>query len=91
MAPAETLPLTHWAIEAMSAPVFNPETGKDLAEQARHLGQATVALADGAKIPATRFSLTGEAQITDFYDSAEVWAALQAEAKDGSMIDYRRA
>jgi hypothetical protein len=90
VASANTLPLTHWAIEAMSAPVFNPETGKEMAEQATHLGQSTVALADGAKIPATRFSLTGEAQITDFYDNAQVWAALQAKAKDGSMIDYRR-
>jgi hypothetical protein len=90
VASANSLPLTHWAIEAMSAPVFNPETGKDMAEQARHLGQSTVALADGAKIPATRFALTGEAQIVDYYDDSEVWAALQAQAKDGSVIEYRR-
>jgi hypothetical protein len=91
LASADILPLTHWAIAAMSVPVFNPETGKDMAEQARHLGQSTVALADGAKIPATRFALSGEAQIVDFYDSEQVWAALQAKAKDGSMIEYRRA
>jgi hypothetical protein len=91
LASADILPLTHWAIAAMSVPVFNPETGKDMAEQARHLGQSTVALADGAKIPATRFALSGEAQIVDFYDSEQVWAALQAKAKDGSTIEYRRA
>jgi hypothetical protein len=86
----DTLPLTHWAIEAMSAPVFNPETGENLAEQARHLGPATVQLADGAHIPATRFALTGETSILDYYDNARVWAGLQAKAKDGSSIDYRR-
>jgi hypothetical protein len=86
----DTLPLTHWAIAAMSAPVFNPETGKELAEQARHLGASTVSLADGKQIPATRFALTGEAQITDWYDESRVWAALQAQAKDGSVINYKR-
>ena len=50
---ANALPLTHWAIAAMGAPLFNPETGKMLREAATSRGTGTVTLADGTPISAT--------------------------------------
>jgi hypothetical protein len=90
MAPETALPLTHWAIAAMNAPLFNPQTGKMLRESARKRGLSTVMLADGSMIPATGYALAGEAPIEDWYDRQQIWAALNGRGKDGSLIAYRR-
>jgi hypothetical protein len=89
-APADALPLTHWAMAAMTAPLFNPETGKMLRETARPRGAGMIDLANGTSIRATAFSLMGEAPIEDWYDDTRVWAALDAVGQDGSKITYRR-
>ncbi len=91
LVPANALPLTHWAIAAMGAPLFNPETGKMLHEAATPRGAGTVQLADGTAIPATGYALGGEAPIEDWYDKSQIWAALNGRGKDGSAITYRRA
>ena len=90
MAPENALPLTHWAIAAMDAPLFNPQTGKMLREEAQKRGLSTVRLADGTPIQATGYALAGEAPIEDWYDRQLVWAALNGRGKDGSAIAYRR-
>jgi hypothetical protein len=90
LAPANAVPLTHWAQAAMQARLFNPETGKLLAETARPSGPGSVKLANGQAIRATGYKLAGEAPIEDWYDSAGTWAALDARGKDGSAIAYRR-
>jgi hypothetical protein len=89
--PAETLPLTHWNIGNMTAPLFNPQDGKPMKLAARNLGADNVALADGRKVAATHFALTGESTLDDWYDAANVWTALRAVGTDGSIIDYRRS
>jgi hypothetical protein len=90
VAPPDALPLTHWAIAAMTAPLFNPQTGRLLREVVRPRGQGTTCLANGKPIRATRFALGGEAPIEDWYDASSVWTALDARGKDGSNITYRR-
>jgi hypothetical protein len=87
----DTLPLTHWAMAAMTAPLFNPETGKMLRETARPRGAKMIDLANGTSIKATGFTLKGDAPIEDWYDDSQVWAALDAVGQDGSRISYRRA
>ncbi len=88
--PAETLPLTHWNIGNMTAPLFNPQDGKPMKLSAKTLGADTVALANGSKVAATHFSLTGESTLDDWYDGTNVWTALRAVGTDGSIIEYRR-
>ena len=90
IAPADALPLTHWAVAAMTAPLFNPQTGKMLRETAASQGSGLVRLANGTKIEATRYALAGESPIEDWYDQTNVWAALDGTGKDGSTIKYRR-
>ena len=90
LAPETALPLTHWSVAAMKTRLFNPETGKMLEETARAAGAGTVTLADGQAIPATGYTLAGEAPIKDWYDDSGMWAALDAVGRDGSHIAYRR-
>ncbi len=90
VAPHDTCPLTHWAEAALGARLFNPQDGKRLHETAQPSGSGLVALANGARIEATRFALAGEAPIEDWYDSSKRWAALDAVGRDGSRITYRR-
>jgi hypothetical protein len=90
LAPPDALPLTHWAVADTSARLFNPQDGKLLAETLQGRGACTVTLADGVRIPATRFALAGPAPIDDYYDAGKLWAALDAVGRDGSRITYRR-
>lgn len=90
LAPPGALPLTHWAAADTGARLFNPQDGRLLAETLQGRGPCTVTLADGAKIPATRFALAGAAPIDDYYDGGKLWAALDAVGRDGSRITYRR-
>ena len=90
-APANAHPLTHWNAAVLEGPVFNPQTGLLTHEQVVRSPGESVRLADGQSIPATRYSLTGDADISDWYDADNVWTALRAKAPDGSYIDYRRA
>jgi hypothetical protein len=41
-------------------------------------------------VPATRYTLSGEADIVDWYDMGGTWVALRGKAPDGSWLDYRR-
>jgi hypothetical protein len=53
-------------------------------------GEEMVKLADGASVKATRYAVTGDASVDDWYDTANVWTALHGRVVDGSYIDYRR-
>jgi hypothetical protein len=89
-ADAALLPLTHWNRRVMNAPLFNPQDGKVLRERATPKGADMVALANGRQVPATRYSLTGDTQIDDWYDDSGVWTALRGRIWDGSVLTYRR-
>jgi len=88
--PAEALPLTHWNIGCMTAPLFNPQDGKAMQVTVTPRGSTSVALANGASVPARQFAMTGQTTLDDYYDADAVWTALHAVATDGSMLDYKR-
>ncbi|HEV7158411.1 MAG TPA: DUF6134 family protein [Caulobacteraceae bacterium] len=88
--PAASLPLTHWNPHTLTAPLFNPETGEAMRESVIRQAGQSARLANGRAIPATRYTLSGDAELSDWYDLAGAWAALRAKASDGSVIDYRR-
>ena len=91
LAVADAAPLTHWNFKALSGAMFNPQTGEVMGrEHVRPLGLQPVLQADGRDVQADAFALTGEAQITDFYDAARSWAGLKAKVMDGSFVEYRR-
>ena len=90
VAPPEAAPLTHWNREVLAGPLFNPQTGQVAKERVTRREGDSVRLADGRTIPATRYALTGDAEIIDWYDAQGRWAGLRGKADDNSWIDYRR-
>ena len=89
--PPGSLPLTHWNMQALAAPLFNPQTGAPFRLRvARQAGQVLRPPRRPA-IEATRYDLTGETDLSDWYDAAGVWCALVARAADGSRINYWRS
>ncbi len=88
--PADVLPLTHWNMHGLQNPLFNPQSGAALHERVSRQDGQVVHLANAKSLSAIRYSLTGDANITNWYDAAGNWAALQARAQDGSNVDYRR-
>ena len=89
-APAEALPLTHWNRFAYQGPLFEPQNGKLLKETLVARGDDMIALADGSMIKATRWSVTGDGVMDDYYDAAGVWAGLHVKVRDGSRVEYLR-
>ncbi|WP_300573032.1 DUF6134 family protein [Phenylobacterium sp.] len=89
-APAAAAPLTHWNAAALSGPLFNPQLGKIMKVRTARAGRESVQLADGRSIPATRWTLRGEAEIDNWYDAAGAWAGLRGRLEDGSTMIYRR-
>jgi len=88
--PRDARPLTHWNAQSLTGPLFNPGTGAPIrASASRQTGQILTPF-DGREVGATRVALSGEVQIVDWDDDREIWIALKARARDGSMIDYRR-
>jgi hypothetical protein len=89
-APAETLPLTHWNRFAYQGPLFEPQNGKLLKEALVARADDMIALADGTMIKATRWSVTGDGVMDDYYDAGGVWAGLHVKVRDGSRVEYLR-
>lgn len=89
VAPAKSLPGTHWNRAMLDAPFINTEDGR--------LMSPTVTLAGSVRIPegsrsvmAQRFQLRGDADLDTFYDPTPSWAGLRFTARDGSEITYLR-
>jgi hypothetical protein len=89
--PASAMPLTHWNPRALQGPLFNPQTGAAVRESVSRQSGQLARMGDGRMVPATRYTLSGDAQIVDWYDAGGVWVALRGKAPDGSFLDYRRS
>jgi hypothetical protein len=89
-APAEALPLTHWNRFAYQGPMFDPQDGKLLKESLVARSDDMIPAADGSMIKVTRWSVTGDGVMDDFYDAAGVWAGLHVKVRDGSRVEYLR-
>ena len=89
-APANAAPLTHWNRNALDQPLFNPQVGKLVRVRVSRAGADSVELASGRSLPAERWSIRGEAEIDNWYDSQGVWAGLRGKLEDGSTLIYRR-
>lgn len=89
-APDDAIPATHWNMAELNGPWINPQDGRLLRPQVAPRGQEPVALADGEKVPANRYDLSGDAVLDLWYDTKAQWTALSFKAGDGSMIRYER-
>jgi hypothetical protein len=89
IAPATALPFTHWNSKIAGAPLFNPQDGKLLREQASNTGRATIRLANGASVAASRIVFRGDAYVEDYYGVDGAWTGLVGRLSDGSLMEYR--
>jgi Family of unknown function (DUF6134) len=87
----QAIPLTHWNVLCMERPLFNPQDGASVPARVEARGDEVVALADGGKVQATRYSLLTKPVLDNWYDGERVWTALRTSGTDGSTIEYRRA
>lgn len=89
-APAGAIAATHWNRAELAGPMIDPQNGKLLDFKVGPPTPGAVADAAGAMQKATRYDLTGLTRMSLYYDAASVWCGLDAVAKDGSLIHYRR-
>lgn len=89
-APADALPLTHWNRFAYQGPIFDPQGGKLLKMNLVTRADDTIPQADGSMIKVTRWSVTGDGVMDDYYDAGGVWAGLHVKVRDGSRVEYLR-
>ena len=88
---AETIPLTHWNVSCLRAPLFNPQTGQILNMAVYSRDVEMIDLGGERMTRARRYSLVGEETLDTWYDDRNVWTALRSAGRDGSIISYRRA
>jgi len=89
-ASADILPLTHWNRFAYQGPLFDPQNGKLLKINLVGRTDDMVQQADGSSIKATRWTVTGDGTMDDYYDAGGVWAGLHVKVRDGSRVEYLR-
>lgn len=88
--PGNAAPLTHWNKSIYGNALFNPDDGKILRINLAGRAEDNCRQDDGSSVRATRYTLTGDSNMDDYYDAADVWAGLHTKVEDGSFVDYRR-
>jgi hypothetical protein len=81
---------THWKKAPLEGPVINPQNGELLQCTVVSCGPARVADSAGRLHDAERFALKGSMPLDLWYDSNDLWVALQAKVRDGSTVSYLR-
>lgn len=87
----DIFPMTHWNRDVYrSGALFNPQDGKAIRVSLASRGDDAVKLNDGTSVRATRWSITGDSVMDEYYDAQGVWTGMHSRVQDGSFVDYRR-
>lgn len=89
LAPARSLPGTHWDRAMLDAPFINTEDGRLMSPTVTLAGTEKVPVGDGS-VTAQHFQLRGDANLDTFYDATPSWVGLRFTAHDGSEVRYLR-
>lgn len=87
VAPAKSLPGTHWDRAMLDAPFINTEDGRLMSPTVRLIGIQKIPVVDGS-VTAQHFRLTGDANLDTYYDLTPSWVGLRFTAHDGSDVRY---
>ena len=85
IAPAGTLPATHWNRKMLDGPMVNTQHGQLMQTEVTLLAAAPA----GVKA-SEAFRVRGDAEFDTYYDATKTWVGLSFTAKDGSAIRYER-
>jgi hypothetical protein len=89
VAPARSLPGSHWNPAMLDAPFINTQDGRLMAPEVTPAGTGHVPCANGT-ITVRRFVLRGGVELETWYDLAGNWDGLRFAGRDGSEVSYRR-
>ena len=88
-AAAPSICATHWNRAELAAPMVNIQNGELLTFAVTSKGKEQIK-AQGRMISAEHYVLDGKNKLEIWYDDRNVWSALKAAGKDGSLIEYLR-
>jgi hypothetical protein len=87
--PAETMPSSYWRADFVRrSPLMNTQDGRRMQIELRPERYELASAARG-ELPAQRYHLTGDYDLTLWYGPDGRWVKLAFPAKDGSRIEYR--
>lgn len=87
IAPARSLPGTHWDVAMLDAPFINTEDGRLMHPTVSMVGTEQLDVT-GGNVLARHYTMRGDADLDTFYDLKPSWVGLRFNAKDGSEIRY---
>jgi hypothetical protein len=90
IAPAHSLPGTHWDRAMLDAPFINTEDGRLMSPTVTMVGMEKLDVTGGF-VEAQHYTMRGDADLDTFYDLKPSWVGLRFIAKDGSEVRYLRA
>jgi hypothetical protein len=76
-APPDTLPLTYWNKQILSATLLNIQTAHSYKPIVNSPGWNQLPTANGGTLTAQRFDLTGKLQLSVWYDINDQWSGLE--------------
>lgn len=89
VAPARSLPGTHWNRAMLDGPFINAQDGRLMRPLVALTGTEKVSV-NGGSVEARHYTLRGDINLDTFYDLSANWAGVRFTAKDGSEIRYLR-
>ena len=90
IAPAHSLPGTHWDRAMLDAPFINTEDGRLMSPTVTMVGMEKLDVTGGF-VEAQHYTMRGDADLDTFYDLKPSWVGLRFIAKDWSEVRYLRA
>lgn len=90
VAPDDALPTTYWNPRMLAGPMIGTQDGALVRPNVTDAGVVRIRLADGEQIPARRYELSGDLDMTLYYDMAGIWAGMSFTVSDGSLVEYER-
>lgn len=90
VAPAGAFVASHWNPAELHGPWINLQNGALLRPRVEALGPDPVLVANGSRVAASCFSVTGPVRMRLWYTPARVWTGLLFRASDNSMVRYER-
>ncbi len=87
IAPKGALDTSYWNFRTVTAPLIDSQTGRLLHITLTNAGPSAAPRADGAAIPATKYSMTGDLHLNLWYASERL-TGMEYFAHDGSVLRY---
>lgn len=86
LAPAGSVPATHWNRHMLDGPFINTQTGEVMRPSIRSAGTETLPWAEQRR--GERLVLSGAVDLETWYDAKPGWIGLRFKGSDGSAIHY---